>query len=140
MFPSSETSPLHRGLDVLTWKWHSELNHEVKMFWRQSVRIMIRFRLLTIALFCIAHFLEGDVVTPLVERKILKLLPALTLAVQLLLASVAGDLDVALAAPFTAVVLGVADVLLPSESSDSSAHPPDKGTAAKKFDARVKVS
>lgn len=97
-------------------------------------------RILTIALFCVAHFLEGDVVAPLAERKIVRLPPALTLAVQLLLASVTADMDVALAAPLTAVVLGVADVLLPSESGNSSVHPPDKRTAAKEFDARVQVS
>jgi predicted PurR-regulated permease PerM len=83
--------------------------------------------ILTIALFCAAHFLEGNVATPLAERKIVRLPPALTLAVQLLLASVAGALGVALAAPLTAVMLGVADVLLPSDTAQStrlSAHAP----------------
>jgi predicted PurR-regulated permease PerM len=96
--------------------------------------------ILTIAWYCMAHFLEGNVVTPLAERKIVRLPPALTLAVQLLLASVAGALGVALAAPLTAVILGVADVLLPPtrvQSSECSAH----ATAApEKFDARVQPS
>lgn len=94
---------------------------------------------LTMAWYCVAHFLEGNVITPLAERKIVRLPPALTLAVQLLLASVAGALGVALAAPLTAVMLGVADVLLPSESGGSSAHRVDATAATEKFDARVQA-
>lgn len=71
---------------------------------------------LTILLFCTAHLLEGNVITPLLERKIVTLPPALTLAVQLLLASVTGAIGVALAAPLTAVALGILQVFLPSES------------------------
>ena len=71
---------------------------------------------LTLLLFCTAHLLEGNVVTPLLERKIVTLPPALTLAVQLLLASVTGAIGVALAAPLTAVALGILQVFLPSES------------------------
>lgn len=70
---------------------------------------------LTIALFIVAHLLEGNIVTPIAERKIVTLPPALTLAVQLLLATVTGALGVALAAPLTAVMLGVVQVLLPPE-------------------------
>ena len=69
---------------------------------------------LTLALFALAHFLEGNLVTPLAERQIVKLPPALTLAMQLTLAAVAGPLGVAVAAPFTAVVLSVCDSLLPA--------------------------
>ncbi|HEU5458583.1 MAG TPA: AI-2E family transporter, partial [Terracidiphilus sp.] len=36
---------------------------------------------LTLGLFCLAHFLEGNLVTPLAERKIARLPPALTLTV-----------------------------------------------------------
>ncbi len=69
--------------------------------------------MLTILLFCVAHFLEGNLLTPLIERHIVRLPPALTLAVQLLLAMLAGALGVALAAPITAVMLGVLQVILP---------------------------
>jgi predicted PurR-regulated permease PerM len=75
--------------------------------------------ILTIALFCLAHLLEGIVVTPLVERKIVTLPPALTLTIQLLLATVAGALGVALAAPLTAVMLGCMKALLPPEQQDA---------------------
>lgn len=75
--------------------------------------------ILTMALYAAAHFLEGNIVTPLAERKIVRLPPALTLAVQLLLASVTGALGIALAAPLVAVTLGVADVLLPPEREQS---------------------
>jgi predicted PurR-regulated permease PerM len=70
---------------------------------------------LTIALFVFAHLLEGNVVTPIAERKIVTLPPALTLAIQLLLATVTGVLGVALAAPLTAVLLGVLGVFYPTE-------------------------
>jgi predicted PurR-regulated permease PerM len=69
--------------------------------------------ILTVALFCVAHFLEGNIITPIAERKIASLPPALTLALQLLLGSATGALGVVLAAPFTAVLLGVLQVLLP---------------------------
>jgi predicted PurR-regulated permease PerM len=95
--------------------------------------------ILVIALFCMAHFLEGNIVTPLAERKIVRLPPALTLAVQLLMASIAGALGVALAAPLTAAVLGVADVLLPSERSASPTLSGEAKAAREKFDARVQA-
>lgn len=72
--------------------------------------------ILTILLFSVAHFLEGNLLTPLIERHIVKLPPALTLAVQLILATLAGALGVALAAPITAVALGVLQVILPPKS------------------------
>lgn len=63
--------------------------------------------LLTVSLFFLVHFIEGNFVTPLAEREIVKLPPALTLAVQLFLATVAGALGVALAAPLTAAASGI---------------------------------
>ena len=71
--------------------------------------------ILTVLLFCSAHFIEGNVVAPLLERKIVTLPPALTLAVQLLLASVSGAIGLALAAPLTAAALGILRALLPQE-------------------------
>ncbi len=71
--------------------------------------------ILTLLLFCLVHLLEGSVVTPLLERQIVTLPPALTLAVQLLLAVTAGAIGVALAAPLTAAALGILHVLFPSE-------------------------
>ena len=63
--------------------------------------------LLTVALFTLAHFLEGNLVTPMAEREFASMPPALTLAVQLVLAIVAGGLGVALAAPLTATGLSL---------------------------------
>ena len=62
--------------------------------------------LLTVLLYCAAHFLEGNLVTPLLERKIVSMPPALTLAVQLLLGAVCGALGIVLAAPLCAAGLG----------------------------------
>ena len=69
--------------------------------------------LLALLVFAIVFTLEGYVVTPLLERNIVRLPPAFTLTMQLLLAAVAGPVGVALAAPFSAALLGVASVLLP---------------------------
>lgn len=93
---------------------------------------------LTIGLFCLVHILEGNIITPLAERTIVRLPPALTLALQLLLASLAGLLGVALAAPITAVGLAVAEVLLPPETGQSSGA--SIQPKPEKFDAPVKVS
>lgn len=72
---------------------------------------------LTILLFCLAHILEGNLITPLAERTIVKLPPALTLAVQLLMFTVAGIVGMALAAPLLAATIGVLEVLLPPEEA-----------------------
>lgn len=69
--------------------------------------------LLTLLVFTIVFTLEGYVVTPLLERNIVRLPPALTLAMQLVLATIVGPIGVALAAPFAAAILGVSAVLLP---------------------------
>lgn len=76
--------------------------------------------LLTVLLFALVHFLEGNIITPLLQRKIVRLPPALTLTAQLLLAVIAGPLGVALAAPLTAAALGIFQVLLPGENISSS--------------------
>lgn len=79
---------------------------------------------LTLVLFGLVHFLEGNVVTPLAERKIVTLPPALTLTLQLLLASVTGALGIAMAAPVAAVLLSVLNAVLPPESSYTAAERP----------------
>jgi predicted PurR-regulated permease PerM len=63
--------------------------------------------ILTLLLFGVAHFLEGNIVTPLLERKIVTLPPALTLATQLLVGLTCGAIGVVLAAPLTAALLGI---------------------------------
>jgi predicted PurR-regulated permease PerM len=68
---------------------------------------------IVLGLFALAHFLEGNLVTPLAERNIVKLPPVLTLSVQLVLATLTGFAGVALAAPLTAVLLGIAQTLRP---------------------------
>ena len=69
--------------------------------------------LLALLVFAIVFTVEGYVVTPLLERNIVRLPPALTLTMQLLLAAVAGPVGVALAAPLAAAILGALSVLLP---------------------------
>jgi predicted PurR-regulated permease PerM len=72
--------------------------------------------LLTVLLFLAVHFLEGNIITPLLVRRIVRLPPALTMTGQLLLAVIAGPLGLALAAPFAAAALGIFDVLIPIEA------------------------
>jgi len=72
--------------------------------------------LLTLLVFGIVFTLEGYLVTPLLERNIVRLPPALTLTMQLLLAAIAGPVGVALAAPLAASILGILTVLLPKET------------------------
>ncbi len=82
--------------------------------------------LLTVLLFLAVHFLEGNLITPLLERRIVRLPPALTMTAQLLFAVIAGPLGVALAAPFTAAALGVFDVLVPIEAAHEVDGPREK--------------
>ncbi len=79
---------------------------------------------LVILLFLLVHFLEGNIITPLLQRQIVRLPPALTLTAQLLLAVVAGPLALALAAPLTAVALGTFQVLLPDDNLPPSSRLP----------------
>ena len=71
---------------------------------------------LTILLFMLIHFLEGNIITPFLEWRIVRLPPALTMSAQLLLATIAGPLGLALAAPLTAAALGVFAILFPDEN------------------------
>jgi len=75
--------------------------------------------LLTVLLFMFVHFIEGNLITPLLEREIVRLPPALTMTAQLLMAVIAGPLGLTLAAPLAAVGLGVFDVLVPKQSTSS---------------------
>jgi len=80
--------------------------------------------LLALLVFAIVFTLEGYVVTPLLERNIVKLPPAMTLTMQLLLAAIAGPVGVALAAPFAAAILGTLSVLLPEAPDVTLPEPP----------------
>lgn len=68
--------------------------------------------LLTVAVFAVVFLLEGYFVTPLLERNLVRLPPALTLLLQLLLAAIAGPIGVALAAPIAAAAIAICDTLL----------------------------
>jgi predicted PurR-regulated permease PerM len=93
--------------------------------------------LLALLVFAIVYSLEGYVVTPLLERNIVRLPPALTLVMQLLLAAVAGPVGVALAAPFAAAILGVLSVLLPKAPEVSLPKAPEPPPRTRKFRARI---
>jgi len=80
--------------------------------------------LLVLVVVCGAHFLEGNLVTPLMDRGIVKIPPALTLTTQCLLGSVTGLVGIALAAPILAVVLGALRQLGSSNETVAALHPP----------------
>jgi predicted PurR-regulated permease PerM len=63
-------------------------------------------------LFWGAHILEGMLITPLLERKAVRLRPALTLSVQLVLAILTGPAGVTLAAPLTLVGISLRRMLV----------------------------
>ena len=75
---------------------------------------------LTVMLFVVAHFLEGNVITPLAEREFAKTPPAITLGVQLILGMMSGGLGVALAAPVTAVGLCLLRFFTSAEVEESA--------------------
>jgi len=89
--------------------------------------------LLAILVFAIVFTLEGYVVTPLLERNIVRLPPALTLTMQLLLAAVAGPVGVALAAPLAAAILGILSVLLPTAPEVPVPAPPVRQRQSRKL-------
>jgi predicted PurR-regulated permease PerM len=68
--------------------------------------------LYVVFLFWGAHILEGMLITPLLERKAVRLRPALTLSIQLVLAILAGPAGVALAAPLTLVGISLRRMLV----------------------------
>jgi predicted PurR-regulated permease PerM len=84
-----------------------------------------------VGLYVVAQTLEGYVLSPLVQKKMVLLPPALTISVQVLLGVLVGAIGVALAAPLTAVglvlvkMLYVEDVLhepaeLPTEAHEKN--------------------
>lgn len=74
------------------------------------------------------HGVEGFFVTPIAEQRAVKLPPALTIAVQLLLGAVCGALGVALAAPIAAAgMVLVHDVYIEDVLRDRRAGPLDRG-------------
>jgi len=75
---------------------------------------------LTLALYATAHFLEGNIITPMLERRIVRMPPALTLVVQAVLAVLTGSLGVVMAAPLTAAALGIAQALRTERNSDKA--------------------
>jgi predicted PurR-regulated permease PerM len=102
-----------------------------------------------VGLYVVAQTLEGYVLSPLVQKKMVLLPPALTISVQVLLGVLVGAIGVALAAPLTAVglvlvkMLYVEDVLhepaeLPTDAHEKGNHkkPGEEGSAQKKAEER----
>lgn len=102
-----------------------------------------------VGLYVVAQTLEGYVLSPLVQKKMVLLPPALTISVQVLLGVLVGGIGVALAAPLTAVglvlvkMLYVEDVLhepaeLPTEAheKDGQKRPGEEGLGEKRIEER----
>jgi predicted PurR-regulated permease PerM len=63
------------------------------------------------------QIVEGNLITPMIERRIVRLPPALTIGVQLLLGSIAGVFGIMLASPLTAAAAAVVKSLLAHRSA-----------------------
>ncbi len=70
-----------------------------------------RTALYVFLLYCGVHLMEGYVLTPLVQKRAVRLPPILTILFQLFFWGFGGVLGVAVAAPFAAVVLVTVDIL-----------------------------
>lgn len=66
-----------------------------------------RLALAVLVMYWIAHFIDDFLISPFVERQVVRLPPILTLVAQIVLAMVAGILGIMLAAPIVAVLLVV---------------------------------
>ena len=81
--------------------------------------------LYVIVLYVVVHIAEGYILLPLMQRKMVHLAPALTLAMQAILGTLLGIVGIALATPLTAAVivatrmLYVEDVLHDARTSDA---------------------
>jgi putative permease len=60
--------------------------------------------LAALAVYLVLQFVEGNFITPLVERRVVDIAPAVTLGAQLLFGALFGLLGVALAVPIVAMV------------------------------------
>ena len=73
---------------------------------------------MVVALYLVVHGLDGYVVIPLVERRAVKIAPALTITAQVAMFSTAGLLGVLIADPLVAVILVLLEVLSGQRNSD----------------------
>jgi predicted PurR-regulated permease PerM len=71
-----------------------------------------RTALTILIIFIGVQIVEGNLITPMIERRIVRLPPALTIGVQLLLGGIAGVFGIMLASPLTAAAAAVVKSLL----------------------------
>jgi predicted PurR-regulated permease PerM len=64
-----------------------------------------------LALFLAVHLLEGYIITPLAQKRAVRLPPALTITAQITMWSLAGLLGVALATPLAAAAIVIVKML-----------------------------
>jgi len=79
-------------------------------------------------LYGVLQFLEGSVITPMIQRHAVKLPPATLVLAQVLLGVLAGPLGIALAAPLTALGLVVLDELYVQEPDEIPHEREDDGS------------
>jgi predicted PurR-regulated permease PerM len=98
-----------------------------------------------VLLFMVAQSIEGYIIMPLVQQRMVQLPPALTITMQVVLGLVVGAIGVALAAPLTAAILVIVKMLyvedvlheeteLPSEQAERRKEEREEEKAAKKED------
>jgi predicted PurR-regulated permease PerM len=91
------------------------------------------YALMVVVIFCGVHFVEGDLITPLVQAKATEMPPVLAILSTVAFSLLFGASGVLLAAPLTLLVLAVVEVLYvqhglgePAESDKTSHHEPPK--------------
>lgn len=90
------------------------------------------FVVFVLIIFVVAHILEGYVIVPLVQQRVIHLPPALLLAAQAIVGSSYGVIGVALAAPLTAIAMVVTKKLYLRDDHDGhcQSKPLDAGKAS----------
>ncbi len=83
-------------------------------------------------LYLCIHAAEGYAITPLVQRRVVRLPPVVTILAQLIMYTVAGLLGLALATPLAAAALALVRILILNEQPLSSSGPHRGGGGRRK--------
>lgn len=79
--------------------------------------------ILVIILYCIIQFLEGNVLSPLIQKHTVKMPPAITILSQTVFGTILGMPGLILASPLTAAILAIMDASTPKLKSDEELPP-----------------
>lgn len=81
--------------------------------------------IIVIILYCIIQFLEGNVLSPLIQKHTVKMPPAITILSQTVFGTILGMPGLILASPLTAAILAIMDTTTPKLKPDEELPPTD---------------